>query len=152
MKVPWFCAKLICCLAICAGLAGADSIQLRNGRHLQGKYIGGTTTSVGFMTAGAVEYFATSDVLVLIFDNNDSPLGGLQPNPMSGKSLAQPRVRHLSASTRDRSRQPRIRLAVVSTSPGPATASLNQKIAERESDPVQRKAVLLESAWPSSSR
>ena len=106
---------------------------------------------VGFMTAGTVEYYAISDVLVLIFDNNDSPLSGLQPNPMRGKSLPQPRVRRISTSTRDRGRQPRIRAAVASMSPT-TDATLDQKITERESDPVQRKAVLLDSAWPSSSR
>ena len=151
MKDLCFVTKLICCLAICAGLAGADSMQLRNGRHLQGKYIGGTTSSIGFMTAGAVEYYATSDVLVLIFDNNDSPLSGLRPNPMRGKSLAQPRVRQINAATRDRSRQPRIRTAVASMSPT-SDATLDQKITQREPDPAQRKAVLLDSAWPSSSR
>jgi hypothetical protein len=151
MKVLCFVTKLICCLAICAGLAGADSMQLRNGRHLQGKYLGGTTSSIGFMTAGAVEYYATSDVLVLIFDNNDSPLSGLRPNPMRGKPLAQPRVRQINAATRDRSRQPRIRTAVASMSPMPYT-TLDQKITQREPDPAQRKAVLLDSAWPSSSR
>src|SRR5713101_7197511 len=117
MRVLWFLTKPVCCLALCAGLAGADSIQFRNGRHLQGKYVGGTTTAIGFMTAGTVEYFATSDVLALIFDNNDSPLSGLQPNPMRGKSLPQPRVRRINAATRDRSRQPRIRMAVASMSP-----------------------------------
>jgi hypothetical protein len=126
-------------------------MQLRNGRHLQGKYIGGTTSSIGFMTAGTVEYYATSEVLVLIFDNNDSPLSGLQPNPMKGKSLAQPRVRQISAATRDRSRQPRIRTAVASMAPM-SDATLDQKITQCESDPAQRKAVLLDSAWPSSSR
>ena len=151
MKVLCILTKLICCLAICAGLAQADSMQLRNGRHLQGKYIGGTTTSIGFMTAGAVEYFATSDVLVLIFDNNDSPLSGLQPNPMRGKSLPQPRLRQINAATRDRSRQPRIRMAVASMSPM-SNATLDQKITQREPDPAPRKAVLLDSAWPSSSR
>jgi hypothetical protein len=150
MKVLCLLTKLICCLAICAGLAQADSMQLRNGRHLQGKYIGGTTTSIGFMTAGAVEYFATSDVLVLIFDNNDSPLSGLQPNPMRGKSLPQPRLRQINAATRDRSRQPRIRMAVASMSPM-SNATLDQKITQRE-PAAQRKAVLLDSAWPSSSR
>jgi len=150
MKVLCILTKLICCLAICAGLAQADSMQLRNGRHLQGKYIGGTTSSIGFMTAGTVEYYAISDVLVLIFDNNDSPLSGLQPNPMRGKSLPQPRVRRINASTRDRGRQPRLR-AVASMSPT-SDATLDRKITERESDPAQRKAVLLDSVWPSSSR
>jgi hypothetical protein len=97
MKILRFLGKVGCCLALCASLAGADSIQLRNGRHLQGKYIGGTTTAVGFMTGGAVEYFATSEILVLMFDNgNDSPLSELKPNPMKGHARPTPAgVRHL---------------------------------------------------------
>jgi len=134
MKVLRFFTKLICCLAICAGLAGADSLQLRNGRHLQGKYIGGTTSAIGFMTAGSVEYFATSDVLVLIFENNDSPLSGLQPNPMKGHSLAQPRVRQIEARTRDNIRQPRLRLTTsrVSSDVQLESAGVEQNITERE--------------------
>ena len=66
MKVLGLLGKIGCCLAVCAVLARADSIQLRDGRHLQGKYIGGTTTAIGFMTGGTIEYFATTDVLVLI--------------------------------------------------------------------------------------
>jgi len=133
MKVLWFFAKLVCCLAICAGLASADSIQLRNGRHLQGKYIGGTTSAIGFMTAGSVEYFATSDVLVLIFENNnDSPLSGLQPNPMNGESLPQPRMRQISASTRGHIGKPRLRVATLRVSSGATLerAKVEQKITE----------------------
>jgi len=148
MKVLRFLTELICCLAICAGLASADSIQLKNGRHLQGKYVGGTTSAVGFMTAGAVEYFATSDVLVLIFDNNDSPLSGLLPNPMRGKSLPQPRLRQISASTRSRIRQPRMQATVGSTSLV-SRVKVDQKITERERDQSQPKPVLLDIAWPS---
>jgi len=112
MNVLRFLGKIGCCLAVCAVLARADSIQLRDGRHLQGKYVGGTTTAIGFMTGGTIEYFATGDVLVLIFDNgNDSPLSGLQPNPMKGSSPARPsriaRVRPIRASTQDRTRRPR---------------------------------------------
>ena len=112
MKVLRFLGKIGCCLAVCALLARADSIQLRDGRHLQGKYIGGTTTAIGFMTAGTVEYFATSEVLVLIFDNtNDAPLSGLQPNPMKGHSPARrsrsARVRKANVLVPDSSRQPR---------------------------------------------
>lgn len=110
MKVLRFLSKIGCCVAALAILAGADSIQLRDGRHLQGKYIGGTTTAIGFMTAGTVEYFATTDVLVLIFDNtNDSPLGGLQTNPMKGRrpraAEATVHVRRISTSSRGRPRQ-----------------------------------------------
>ena len=75
---------LVCILAACA-LASADSIQLRNGRHLQGKFVGGSTTMIGFMTAQSVVYFQTSDVVALMFDNNSSsPANGAQPNRMDG--------------------------------------------------------------------
>jgi hypothetical protein len=62
------CKGIVCATLLCA-IAGADSIQLRDGRHLQGKYLGGTTSAVEFMTDTAIEYFPVSDVLVLVFDN-----------------------------------------------------------------------------------
>lgn len=131
MKVLGLLGKIGCCLAVCAVLARADSIQLRDGRHLQGKYIGGTTTAIGFMTGGTIEYFATTDVLVLIFDNgNDSPLSGLQPNPMKGPSPARPsgtaRVRRISASTQDRTRQPTDEAVAASNSQVHSDAKLEE--------------------------
>ena len=90
MRTPFSIQKIACTLCLCVlvvcGLASADSIQLRNGRHLQGKYIGGSSTMIGFMTSHSVEYFQTSDVLALIFDNNTegNPAvapDALQPHP-----------------------------------------------------------------------
>jgi hypothetical protein len=134
MKFLRFLAKIGCCLAGCALLAGADSIQLRDGRHLQGKYIGGTTTAIGFMTGGTVEYFATSDVLVLIFDTNDAPLSGLRPNPMKGQSPARPagiaRVRQASTSTRDHTQRSRQK-ATDGSRQARLEAKVDEKFAER---------------------
>ena len=112
MKALRLLGRLACCLTVCAGLAGADSIQLRNGRHLQGKYIGGTATTIGFMTGRTVEYFATFDVLVLIFENsNDSPESGLKPNPLKKQSLPQASgiapERRIDASTRNHVQRPK---------------------------------------------
>jgi hypothetical protein len=87
-------------LAFASTIATADSIQLRNGRHLQGKYIGGTATLVGFMSAGAVEYFSTADVLALMFDNSESSLNDLQPNQMNGDSWQAPQTRNMSLRPR----------------------------------------------------
>lgn len=85
-------AKIVFMLFVCfvsasSTVASADSIQLRNGRHLQGKFIGGSTTMIGFMTAQSVEYFQTSDVVALIFDNNPaySP-NGLPQDRRDGSS------------------------------------------------------------------
>ena len=142
MKVLGLLGKIGCCLAVCAVLARADSIQLRDGRHLQGKYIGGTTTAIGFMTGGTIEYFATTDVLVLIFDNgNDSPLSGLQQNPMKGLSPARSSgpasVRRISASRQGRTRQPTEEATAGSNSQVHSDAKL-EKITEREPDLGQR--------------
>jgi len=72
-KILWF-------VMMFTTLAACDSIELRNGRHLQGKYIGGTATVVGFMTNGSVQYFSITEVLALIFDNSSElPLGSVQP-------------------------------------------------------------------------
>ena len=91
MKVVRLLGQVACFLALCSISAGADSILLRNGRRQEGKYLGGTTTAIGFMTGGTVQYFATSDVMALIFDNgsaNESPLSGLQAKPLKGTPSA----------------------------------------------------------------
>jgi hypothetical protein len=146
MKAVRFPGRLVFCLALCASLARADSIQLRNGRHLQGKYIGGTTTAIGFMTSGSVEYFATSDVLVLIFDNNDSPLSGLQRSPMKGQppveSLGCESVQQIRASTRDRVRHAKRPATSIPSSRVPAKAKV-ELITDRQLAFAQR-------GWPSS--
>jgi hypothetical protein len=69
----------------------ADSIELRDGRHLQGKYVGGTSGVIAFMTRGAVEYLNTADVLVLVFDNSgaDSPLGQFRPSAGGDEPVCQ---------------------------------------------------------------
>lgn len=77
-----FFQKFVCCLILFAGTAFADSIELRDGRHLQGKYVGGTANLVGFMTAGAIQYFSTSDVIALIFDSRTEFPLGVQPESM----------------------------------------------------------------------
>ena len=95
MKFLGLISKIGLFLTLCASLAAADSLQLRNGRRLQGKYIGGTSTAIGFMSGASVEYFATTDVLVIMFDSAaDSSLDGSQrPSPMSGDvSIGAPRV------------------------------------------------------------
>ena len=80
--------KILCFLIVCSTMALSDSIELRNGRHLQGKFIGGTANMVGFMTGSSVQYFSTADVLALIFDNNsDLPLSGLQPQSMERNTI-----------------------------------------------------------------
>jgi|SRR5581483_3707271 len=75
---------------IAASVAWGDSLQLRDGRHFDGQYVGGTQSTVAFFTNGSVQYFGVSDVLLVVFgggSNTDSmgPLGQQSPmmKPMS---------------------------------------------------------------------
>ena len=114
-----FCAKALLCVVVCVSLAAADSIALRNGRQVQGKYVGGTPTIIGFMVGTTVEYFATADVLALIFDRNpDSPLGGVQPEsaqpaPMKGSASSR-KLTLQQAAARKKNRQTQAGLKQVS--------------------------------------
>ena len=102
-------SKVIFILLICVSFAGADSLQLRNGRHFQGKYIGGTSTVIGFMSGASVEYFATTDVLALIFDSGtESPLGEMRsPKPMSGAMRAKRSALNVHTVRAGQTRAPR---------------------------------------------
>src|SRR5512140_971166 len=53
------------CLA-CA-LAHADTLELKNGQVLSGKYVGGTTATLRFETSGGVQTIETSQALALTF-------------------------------------------------------------------------------------
>lgn len=99
MRVLQLFAKISFLVALSCGFAASDSIQLRSGRHVEGKFIGGTATMVGFMSDGAVEYFPTSDVLVLVFDSHESPTGALGPSPMNGKAVVTGRRVHLQRAS-----------------------------------------------------
>jgi hypothetical protein len=85
MTLMQLLGKSLFFVTLCAGLAASDSIQLRSGRRVEGKFIGGSATMVGFMSNAGIEYFPTSDVLVLLFENRESSMGALGPNPMKGK-------------------------------------------------------------------
>jgi len=88
-----FLGVIVCCAAVTIPVALSDSLELRDGRHLQGKYAGGTTAVIGFLSGAGIEYFPTSDVLALIFDRStvDAPLGTQIPqtskplHPMSAR-------------------------------------------------------------------
>jgi hypothetical protein len=61
------------------------------------------------MTGTTIEYFATSEVLVLMFDNsNDSPLSEMKASPMKSQRQTQsrvPQVRRINASSPNQPRK-----------------------------------------------
>jgi hypothetical protein len=87
----------IAALTIGIGLgssARGDSLQLHDGRHFDGQYVGGTESVVAFLTLGSVQYFPVADVMLVAFGNGTgrtvNPLGleGAHLAPMSQKATA----------------------------------------------------------------
>ena len=61
-------------LGLLLGSASADSIALRDGRHVRGKFAGGTQGVIAFSVAGATQYYDVRDILVMTFeDEGETP-------------------------------------------------------------------------------
>jgi hypothetical protein len=72
-----------------AGVAVADTLELKNGKVLSGKYLGGTQAVLRFEVNGEVQTFNTVDVVALTFTGHTgnaapavAPAAALAPAPM----------------------------------------------------------------------
>ena len=55
-----------------AGGAAADTLELKDGRVLQGKFLGGTQAILRFQVDGDVQTFSTNDIVALTFTHGSS--------------------------------------------------------------------------------
>lgn len=66
-------AKQICGLIIVVGLAAsaarADSLELKNGSLIKGKFMGGSQTSISFQVGSSMQSYAVADIRSLRFDS-----------------------------------------------------------------------------------
>ena len=70
-------------LSLC-GMAWADTLEMKDGRLLEGTYMGGTQTSMRFQTEGKVQVVPVKDILALTFAEPASSAN--QQTPLSGKT------------------------------------------------------------------
>jgi hypothetical protein len=62
-------------MLVCAGLgwmaasASADTLQMKDGRVIQGRFFGGTQASVQFESKGKIELYAVDDIISVTFTN-----------------------------------------------------------------------------------
>jgi hypothetical protein len=64
------------------GAAAADTLELKNGKVLQGKYVGGTQVVLRFEVNGEVQTFNTNDIVALTFtghSGNAAPAAATTP-------------------------------------------------------------------------
>ena len=68
------------------GAASADTLELKDGRVLKGKYLGGTQAVLRFELNGEVQTFNTADIVALTFTGHSAPVGApaaMAPAPTS---------------------------------------------------------------------
>src|SRR6266404_5990933 len=68
-------------------VAAADTLELKDGRVLQGRYLGGTQAVLRFEVDGNVQTFGVNDVVALTFTHNSGSAAAL-PAPAPARSLA----------------------------------------------------------------
>ena len=66
----FFCAVLLG--AALTGAAAADTLELKDGRVFQGKFLGGTQAVLRFEVNGDVQTFSTNDIVALTFTRGSS--------------------------------------------------------------------------------
>jgi hypothetical protein len=72
-----------------AAAASADTLELKDGRVFQGRYLGGTRAVLRFEVDGAVQTFSTNDILAVTFTNNSGNNAG-PPSQDSGPTNPPP--------------------------------------------------------------
>jgi hypothetical protein len=77
-----------------AGAAAADTLELKNGRVLQGRFLGGTQAVLRFEVRGEVKTFSVNDIVALTFTNTyhdqDNAPPPADPNPPPAPDQAPP--------------------------------------------------------------
>ena len=67
-------AKQICgvivALCVAAVAARADSLELKNGSLIKGKFMGGAQTSISFQVGSSVQSYDVADIRSLRFDSD----------------------------------------------------------------------------------
>ena len=75
-KMNMFVVGTFLLLGFLSSLSRADSITLRDGHHLQGKFVGGTQGVIAFSVGGATQYYEVSNILVMTFEAEGSDAQG----------------------------------------------------------------------------
>lgn len=73
-----------------AGAAWADTLELKDGRLMEGKYMGGTSTNVRFQVDGRTRLYRVSDVVAVTFGDQVSsyePTGTTYPAYRGGSAV-----------------------------------------------------------------
>lgn len=80
----WLKCGFLTALAVAASMAWADTLELKNGSLIKGKFLGGTETEISFQVGSTVQKYNVADVVSLRFDSEGVAVA---PAPQSQPSL-----------------------------------------------------------------
>jgi len=87
-------------LSLVATIASADSLELKNGSLIKGKFMGGTENEVSFQVGSSVQKYSVADIVSLEFDSGGSQTGALQIRPKNWLWRGQETIEHASMRAR----------------------------------------------------
>ena len=108
MKLKLKC-RMVIALWLGASLAWADSLELKNGSFIKGKFMGGTESEISFQVGSSVQKYNLADIVSLKFDSertaNDQPKRSAswlpsEPQPAEQAGMKTPAYFTIPAGTR----------------------------------------------------
>ena len=86
-----------CLLALPITTTVADTLELRDGRHLEGEYVGGSSKTLHFRSQGVVGHYPLHAVRELSFSERD--MSTPNPDPEPTRTIIAPAQEGLDAMT-----------------------------------------------------
>ena len=86
----------ITALSLAAPMAWADSLELKNGSLIKGKFLGGTETEISFQVGSTAQKYNVADIVSLKFDS-DGSASAPAPQPQSSLPDDPGTVAHVEA-------------------------------------------------------
>lgn len=75
MKLTVNCGLLLIAVCLLAPMMPADSLQLKNGSLIKGKFMGGTESEISFQVGSSVQKYNIADIASLTFDSEETTSG-----------------------------------------------------------------------------
>jgi hypothetical protein len=84
---------VVICLLVSA--AFGDSLQLKNGSMINGKYFGGSENEISFQVGSTVQRYAVADVASITFETSENPSERSEAPPLEPRP-SQPRIEQVT--------------------------------------------------------
>lgn len=74
-------AVVVVCLGLLVSAAWADSLELKNGSLIKGRYMGGSESEISFQVGSSVQRYSVADVVSVSFDSSSTSSYSPPPTP-----------------------------------------------------------------------